>query len=156
MKCDIKKKKIKISYMKTDGLTRAVNIVSYQIPLTHWGWVRHICISKLTTIGSDNGLLTGRRQAIIWINAGIMLIGPLGTNFSEILIHTFSFKKMHLKMLSGNGLAPNRRQATTWTNDDPVHWRIYAALGGDEFINIQCGAIKMWSIFTKMPTTESP
>ena len=32
-----------------------------------------------------------------------MLIGPLGTNFSEILIaiETFSFKKMHLKMSSG-------------------------------------------------------
>ena len=31
------------------------------------------------------------------------IIGPFGTNFSEILIksHTFSFKKMHLKMLSG-------------------------------------------------------
>ena len=31
-----------------------------------------------------------------------MLIGPLGTNLSEILseIHTFSLKKMHLKMSS--------------------------------------------------------
>ena len=27
---------------------------------------------------------------------------------------------------SGNGLAPNRRQAITWTNADPLHWRIYA------------------------------
>ena len=26
----------------------------------------------------------------------------------------------------------NRRQAITWINDDPIHWRIYAALGGDE------------------------
>ena len=26
----------------------------------------HICVSKLTTIGSDNGLSLGRRQAIIW------------------------------------------------------------------------------------------
>ena len=62
----------------------------------------HICINKLTIIGSDNGLSPGRRQAIIWTNAGILLIGPLGTNFSEILIEiiTFSFKKMHLKMLS--------------------------------------------------------
>ena len=61
------------------------------------------CVSKLTTIGSDNGLSPGRRQAIIWSNAGILLIGPLGTNFSEILIemYTFSFKKMHLKILSG-------------------------------------------------------
>ena len=62
----------------------------------------HICVSKLTTIGSDNGSSPGRRQAIIWTNAGILLIGPMGTNFSEILIetYTFSFKKMHLTMSS--------------------------------------------------------
>ena len=29
-----------------------------------------------------------------------------------------------------NGLALNRRQAIIWTNADPFHWRIYAALGG--------------------------
>ena len=71
--------------------------------LTHWGRVTHICVSNLTIIGSDNGLSPGRRQAIIWTNAGILLIGPLGTNFSEMLIeiHTFSFKKIHLKMSSG-------------------------------------------------------
>ena len=68
--------------------------------LTHWGRVTYSCISKLTSIASDNGLSPGQRQAIIWTNAGILLIGPLGTNFSEILseIHTFSFKKMRLKM----------------------------------------------------------
>ena len=33
---------------------------------------------------------------------------------------------------SGNGLAPTRPQAITWPNADPVHLRIYAALGGDE------------------------
>ena len=72
-------------------------------PLTHWGRVTHICVSKLTIIGSNNGLAPIRRQAIIWTNAGILLIGPFGTNFSEILIKipTFSFKKMHLKMSSG-------------------------------------------------------
>ena len=69
--------------------------------LTHWGRVTHICVSKLTIISSDNSLLPGRPQAIIWTNAGILLIGPLRTNFSEILseIHSFSFKKMHLKMM---------------------------------------------------------
>ena len=46
----------------------------------------HICVSKLAIIGSDNGLLPGRRQAIIWTSAGILLIRPLGTNFGEILI----------------------------------------------------------------------
>ena len=63
----------------------------------------HICLGNLVIIGSDNVLSPGRRQAIIWTNAGILLIGPLGTNFSEILIeiHTFSFKKMHFKMSSG-------------------------------------------------------
>ena len=67
--------------------------VKFQHLLTHWGRVTHICISKLTVIGSDNDLSPGRRQAIIWINAGILLIGPLGTNFSEILskIRAFSF-----------------------------------------------------------------
>ena len=71
--------------------------------LTHWGWVTLICNGNLTIIGSDNGLSPGRRQAIIWTNAGILLIGPLGTNFSEMLIdiHTFSFKKIHLKLSSG-------------------------------------------------------
>ena len=70
--------------------------------LTHWGRVTHICVSKLTIIGPDNGLSPGRYQAIIWTNAGILLIGPLGTNFSEILIkiYTFSFKKMLLKLSS--------------------------------------------------------
>ena len=54
------------------------------------------------SIGSDNGLSPGRRQAIIWINAGILLIGPLGTKFSEILIaiEAFSFKKIHLQISS--------------------------------------------------------
>ena len=43
-----------------------------------------------------------RRQAIIWTNAGILLIRTLGTNFSKILIesHMFSFQKMRLKMSS--------------------------------------------------------
>ena len=63
--------------------------------LTHWGRVTHICVSKLTSVGSDNGLSPGRRQAIIWTSAGILLIGPLGTNFRENLteIHIFSFNK---------------------------------------------------------------
>ena len=70
--------------------------------LTHWGRVTHICVGKLTIIGSNNGLSPGRRQAIIWTNAGILLIGPMGTNFGEILItiETFSSKKMHLKISS--------------------------------------------------------
>ena len=66
---------------------------------THWGRVMHICFGNLTIIGSDNGLAPGPHQAIIWTDAGILLIGPLGTNFSEILIEILrvSFKKLRLK-----------------------------------------------------------
>ena len=70
--------------------------------LAHWGRATHICVGKLTIIGSDNGLSPGRRQAIIWTNDGILLIRPWGTNFSEIVIgnQIFSLKKIRLKMSS--------------------------------------------------------
>ena len=72
---------------------------------THWGRVTHICVSKLKQKHwFNNGLSPGRRQSIIWDNAGILFIWPPGTNFSELLIaiHTFSSKKMHWNMSSGN------------------------------------------------------
>ena len=70
------------------------------IMLTHWGRLTHICVSKLTNIASDNGLSPGRRQTIIRTNAGMLLIGTLGTNFSDILseIQIVSFEKMYSKM----------------------------------------------------------
>ena len=70
--------------------------------LTHQGWVTHICVSEIIIVGSDNGLSPGRRQVIIWTNAGILLIEPMRINFNEILIeiNTFLFTKMHLKMSS--------------------------------------------------------
>ena len=79
-----------------------LNGINLIVVLTHWSRVKHICVSRMTNNGSDNGLPPGRRQAIIWTNVGILLIRTLGTNFSEILseIHTYSFKKMHLKMSS--------------------------------------------------------
>ena len=95
-------------------------------PLTHWGRVTHICVGKLTIIGSENGLSPGRRQAIIWSNAGILLIEPLGTNFSEILvgIQIFSLKKMRLKMSSAKWcpfcLGPNvlSQYSNSWCPGD--------------------------------------
>ena len=72
--------------------------------LTHWGRVTHICIGNLTIIGSDNGLSPGRRQAIIWTNAGILSIGPLRNklqwNFnrnSNIFIQKMYFKNSFAK-----------------------------------------------------------
>ena len=139
----------------------AYTIFTEVYSLTHWGRVTHICVSKLTIIGSDNGLSPGRRQAIIWTNAGILSIGHLGTNFNEILIEIqiLSSKEMRLKMSSAkwrlfslglnelrskqqsanirsdNGLVTVRRYIIIWINDGSLYWRIYASLGLDEFIS---------------------
>ena len=78
----------------------ANHLVRAPILLIHWGRVTHV--GNLTIIGSNNGLSPGRRQAIIWTNAGILLIRPLWRKFSEILIEieTFSLKKIRLQMSS--------------------------------------------------------
>ena len=54
---------------------QTIDVPGISDALTHWGRLMHICVSKLNIIGSDNGLSPGRRQAIIWTNAGILLIG---------------------------------------------------------------------------------
>ena len=84
-----------------DGTRPSTSLYSILL-LTHWGRVMHIGAGKLTTIASDNGSSPGRRQAIIWTNAGILLIGPLGTNVNEIVIEiqTFSFEKKYLEVSS--------------------------------------------------------
>ena len=91
-------------YLNTQDITPPVMFEIYTFDITATApRGQHICVSKLTIICSDNGLSPGRHQAIIWANAEILLIGPLGTNFNEISIkiHTFSFKKICLKMSSG-------------------------------------------------------
>ena len=111
----------------------AINIICYKKHpvqfLTHWGRVTHKCVGKLIILAPDNGLSPGRRQSIIWTNAGILVIGPLGTNFSEILIaiQTFSIKKMHLKMSSAK-------------------WRLFC-LG----LNVLSRVMMLW---TKSPSAE--
>ena len=65
-------------------------------------WCRIYTSVNCVSIASGNGLSPVRRQAITWTNHVILSIGPLRTNFSEILIEnqTFSFKKMISKMSS--------------------------------------------------------
>ena len=108
------RKMAEIQWSMTKSLSRLGKCLFFMMPtlisdngymcalsdLTHWGRVTHICVSKLTIIGSDNSLSPGRRQAIIWTNVGILSIGPLLTNSNEtsIEIHTFSFKKIYLKL----------------------------------------------------------
>ena len=65
--------------------------------------VMHICIGNLITMGSDNGLSPSWRQAIIWTNTGILLIGPLGTNFNEIVIKIQTFS-LNYRLQNGGHL----------------------------------------------------
>ena len=95
---------------------------------THWGQVMQTCVSKLFIIGSDNGLSTGRRQAIIWNNAGILLNGLLGSNFSEIKSYTFSFKKMAAILSQPHSV--KIQQLSDW-----MHW--HGSVGGFSRIHIQ-------------------
>ena len=62
----------------------------------------HICIGLLTIISTSNGLSPGLHQVIFWTNAEKLLIVPLRTNLSEILIKmlTLSFKKMPFKNIT--------------------------------------------------------
>ena len=72
--------------------------------ITHWGRVTHICVGNLTIIGPDKGLSPGRRQAIIWTNAGILLIGPWEQTsvkfyrYSNIFIQENAFKNVVCEM----------------------------------------------------------
>ena len=65
-------------------------------------WCRVYAFVNWVSIGSGNGLSSVRCQAITWTNADLLSVGPLGTNFSEILIEiqAFSSKKRHMKMSS--------------------------------------------------------
>ena len=74
-----------------------------QCILTHWGRMMHICVSNLTIIGSDNGLLPGQCQAIIWTNAGTLLIGPQEQTSMKIQLKFIHARKSIWKCHLENG-----------------------------------------------------
>ena len=93
-------------------------------------WWRHHGNSteKICVVVSDNGMSPGRCRAIFWTNAVMLLIGPIRTNFVEILItiYIFSFKKMHLKLSLGN-------------------WRPFClAINGWGTVMTKCGLLCRW------------
>ena len=68
---------IKYRKMCCSFLCYALKIIAL-ILITPCGLVTHTCIGNLTIVGSNNGLSPGWCQAIIWTNAGILLIETLG------------------------------------------------------------------------------
>ena len=77
--------------------------------LIDWGRVTRICVGNLTIIGSDNCLSPGRRHAIIWTDAGILLIGQIRFQWN----HEFSFKKIWKRPLIARFMGP------IWGRHDP-------------------------------------
>ena len=83
------------------------------VNLNHWGRVTHICVSELTIIGSNNGLLPERHQAIIWTNAGILLIGQTSMKFQSQFKH-FHSRKCIWRCRLRNGVHLSRPQCVNW------------------------------------------
>ena len=98
----------------------------------------HICASKLTIIGSDNGLSPGQRQAIIWNNDGILFIRTLGTNVSEILCEIHSFSKSFENVVCEMASIWSRPQ---WVNGcQSSAWWIHTDIvmfGANHFISLK-------------------
>ena len=105
---------------------RVKNWTSTKFHLTHWGRVMHICVGKITIIVSDNVLYPLPVPSHIWTNAGLLLIGPLGTNFSEILIEIliFSFTKMRLKLSSAKWRPFRLGLDELMSGSDLVTWKV--------------------------------
>ena len=118
---------------------------------THWGRATHTCVVKLTIIGSDNGLSPYRRQAIFWTNAGILLIRPLGTNFSDISIEVMilSFKKMRLKVSPAKRrpicLGFNELKSQLWGRGLPVSCYYKGIITASIMISVYTVTVWMWS-----------
>ena len=110
------------------------SLCSDLIVLTHWGRVTHICVGNLTIIVSDNGLSPGRRQAIIWTSAGILLIGHLRTNFSEILteILAFSLKNAFESIVCEMATILSRPQCDNMVGGEQPPWRGTFDYSGDQ------------------------
>ena len=74
------------SYIKPVSLNLNLNLI-LSATWSTFIKLRRIYVSvNLVIIGSDNGLSPFRRQPIIWTNARLLWIGPLGRNFNEISV----------------------------------------------------------------------
>ena len=66
-----------VGVMRRDTATYVISwAMDNASSLTHWGWLMHIWVSKLTIIDSHNGLSPDQWQPIIWTNAAILSIRP--------------------------------------------------------------------------------
>ena len=95
--------------------------------ISYWGRVTLICVGNLTIIVSYKGFSPGRCQAIIWPNAGMLLIWPWETKFNEISIkiHTFSFFRKMAAILSRSLLFSGKSAYVLASSPWCVSWVIF-------------------------------
>ena len=98
------------------------------VQLTEAEWRIYASPTK-AMIGSNNGLSPVRRQAIIWTNAILFSIRPLGTNFSQIVseIQIFSFKKWHFEnVVRKLSAILSRSQYVNHNNTECIYRGVYS------------------------------
>ena len=74
------------------------------------------------------------------------------SNFTEVCFQRSNWQ--HITLGSGNGLAPNRWQAITWTNRDPDTWCCVASLGHNELTHLpldKMAAISQMAFLNAIP-----
>ena len=142
------------NYSQSAGLPLYIIYYATARSLTYWDRVTHITVSKVNTIGSDDGLSPGPHQAIIWTNAGLVSIVTLGTNSIEIIseIQTFSLKKCiskcrmefclglnvltHHSVGTPNGVEDHCQQCSAWSHYPNQQLPLIGPLGVTNFIKI--------------------
>ena len=95
--------------------------------LIDWGRVTRMCVGNLTIIGPDNCLSPGRCHALIWTDAGILLIGPSKTDFNEI-IHFHSRKFENVPWQQGSWGQHGAHLGPTWPRWAP--WTLLSGSSG--------------------------
>ena len=107
----------------------------YQLFFTHWGRVTHICVSKLTIMGPDNGLSPGRHHHLnqCWNNVNSTLGNKLQWN---------------LNRNSNNFIHENAFESVVWK------WRPFC-LGPNEFGCLHLGQWPMTYLMTLSDWTMS-
>ena len=81
--------------MQCDKLSPCKTLITIHIHVNSSPLVPHICLGNWVSIDSGKGLSPVQHQAITWTNAellSLLSIGPVGTNFSEILIKIQNFR----------------------------------------------------------------
>ena len=120
-------------------------VVVGELVVTETEWRIYASMNWAIT-ASDNGLSPDWRQTIIGINAGILLIRPSGTNFSEILIeiHFHSRKCIWKCRMENSGLSvlTNWKRKLSTTPD--IIFRTFPEMWCDNTREIGHDSFHMW------------